>query len=576
MRSLVMEICRSRFQNVACSVNSGLLWACSFAVLSASLTCSAGESGVPGEGEAEGYVRAVQLKMEARVAAEKGDFLKAASQLQAAARVSGDRVTADRAGQARAALEAGGGNMFADFSQLITLIQEQTSPPAQWFDIDGEGGRITQFTQGVFVGAPAILTSIMLANDDSRLLTAAQLARTSNQNDDVRISSDLRLVSLSRLENFVQQSIAQNKPLSDDVRFLAGLTEVRFLFLFPETGDVVIGGPAGDFSAGSNGRAIGIDSSRPTLQLDDLVTLSRTFSSSGARFFMCSIDPKQGQVKALNDYLAANKSKLSAATAKQWTESLQTTLGMQNVILEGLPTDSRVAQVIVEADYRMKEIGIGRREGVSGMKSYFELLSRSDRKGSGSMDALRWWMTIGYDAIRVSPDHGTYELTGRSIQCLSENQLVKADGTREATGKADRANAEFARLFTEHLPQLAEQDVVFADLQNVFDLALVSAIMNTNGLAQSVGYRPDAFASAGEYNTAAVSVPTELMTAAECRVYRGGDVVIQVAGGIRGDLMSIVRDPKNFVATEELAQDAAKAHPAGHGSNRWWWDASVR
>lgn len=574
MRSLVQEICRNRHPFVASSMKFGRRLACSFAVLAAATAgwAAADDAQAP----ADTLTTAYKLKMDARVAAEQGDFTAAAAHLQAAARITGDQSTADRAGQARASLEAGGGNMFADFSALVQLIQEQTSPPAKWFDIDSEGGRISQFSQGVFVGVPAVMASLTLAEADTRLLTAAQLARTSNQNSDIRISSDLRLVSLSRLEKHVQQQLSENKPVTDDVRYLAGLTEVRFLFLFPETGDVVIGGPAGDFQVDASGRAIGVEDNRPTLQLDDLVTLSRTFSPSGSRFFMCSIDPKQGQVKALNDYLSANRGSLNARTAQQWTETLQQTLGMQNVIVQGLPADSRVASVIVDADYRMKEIGIGRREGVSGMKSYFELLTRSERRGAGSMDALRWWMTVGYDAIRVSPDSLAYELTGRNVQCLSENQLVKADGGRESTGQADRANAEFAQLFTQHLPELAEQDVVFADLQNVFDLALVSALLNSNGVAQAAGYRATTFAASGEYLPAAVEVPRELMTAAECRVFKGGDVVIQVAGGVRGDLLQIVRDEKNFVSAEEVAADAVKSHPAGHSSNRWWWDAAAR
>lgn len=576
MRSLVFEICRSRFRPAASSVNTCLRWACGLFVLASAVTCPAGDPDSRDQTGSADYVKAVQLKMEARLAAEQGDFLKAAEQLQAAARYSGDRATAAQAGQARAGLEAGGGNMFANFSTLILLLQEQTSPPAKWFDIDSEGGRISQFSQGVFVGAPALLASITLASDNSRLLSAAELARTSNQNHDVRSTSDLRLVSLSRLERHVQQLLADKQQIPDDVRYLAGISELQFVFLFPDSGDVVIGGPAGDFSVGQDHRAVSRESGRPTLQLDDLVTLYRTFSPGGPRFFMCSIDPKQGQVKSLNDYLTANRRQLNAQTAQQWTESLQQTLGMQNVILQGLPEDSRVASVIVEADYRMKEIGIGRREGVSGMKSYFDLLTRSERKGSGSMDALRWWMTVGYDAIRMSPDQTAYELTGRSINCLSENQLVRADGSREATGRADRANAEFARLFAEHLPELAQRDVVFADLQNVFDLALVSALVNSHGLATSVGYRPTTFSHTGDYAAASVAVPSELMTAAECRVYKGGDVVIQVAGGVRGDLLNVVRDADNFVVAEDLRQEAIKAHPAGHRGDRWWWDAATR
>lgn len=577
MRSLVLEICRNQSWNWTSGVSQGLRWACGFAVLAASSVAAAGGPVVGTALTAEAVTTSQKHKIEARLAAEKGDFVTAVSELQTAARLRGDLATADRAGNALTGLEAGGGNQFADFSSIIQLIQEQTSPPAKWFDIDNEGGRITQFAQGVFVGGPAMLAQMALTLDDSGLMKAAELARTSNQNRDVNVQSELRLVSLSRLEQHVQRLIEDGQPIPEDVLNLAGLSEVRYLFFFPETGDVVIGGQAGQWKSAEDGRSIGVASNRPTLQLDDLVTLSRTFSRDGSRFFMCSIDPKQGQVKALQDYVNANRRQLNARSAQQWTEKLESTLGLQNVIVQGLPADSRVASVIVDADYRMKEIGIGKREGVSGMKSYFDLLSRSERRGSRSMDALRWWMTVGYDAIRVAPDGTVFELTGRAVECLSENQLVKADGQREATGVADRANAEFAALFTEHLPKLAEQDAVFADLQNVFDLALVSALMNTNQLAErTTGWSSSTFAADGDYAPAPVEVPSELMTAAACKVYNGGDVVIQVAGGVRGDLMKIVRDQKSFVASSELKTEAGKAHPAGHSTSQWWWDAAAR
>lgn len=576
MRSLVLEICRSRSQSLLRSCRRGARIACGFAVLTASVLSHAGESTPGAQVDLQSITESQRLRIESRIAAEQGDFVKAAGSLQAAARIVGDRTTADRAGQAKSELEAGGGNQFANFGPLIQLIQDQTSPPAKWFTIDSEGGRMSEFAQGVFLGAPAMLASITLSADNSGLQHAASMARTSNQNQDVRVSSELRLVSLSRLERHVQQLIESGKEVPADVLCLAGMTEVRFLFMFPESNDVVIGGPAGDWKVAQDGRSVGVEANRPTLQLDDLVTLSRTFSPNGSRFFMCSIDPKQGQVKALNDFVAANRNSLNAKNASQWAQKLEDTLGLQNVLVQGVPANSRVASVIVDADYRMKEIGIGERDGVSGMKSYFDLLSRTERRGQKSMDALRWWLTVGYDSIRVSPDQQSFALTGRSVQCLSENQLVKADGLRESTGQADRANAEFAKLFTENLPKLAEQDLVFADLQNIFDLALVSAMVHSNGLAARTGWTPSTFAPEGEFAADSVEVPRELMTAAQSRVYSGGDVVIQVAGGVRGDLLSIARDAKNFVADAELVKDAAKAHPAGQSGNRWWWDAATR
>ncbi len=549
----------------------GLNVACCLAVLSAQGLSLAGDK-VAQPGSPNPLVQTSKLRIEARLAAERGDFRKAAEILEDAALVVGDRETASRAQQAVSDLEAGGGSM-ADFTQLMQLIMEQTSPPALWIQNGDEIGSMTPFIQGVFVGIPAIAGTMTMANDNSRLVNAAAMARSANRNEDVREASGLRLVSLPRLEQYVKSLVESGKPIPDDVACLAGLTEVNFLFVYPETGDIVIGGPAGDWKIDENGRTIGLNDNRPTLKLDDLVTLSRTFSSGGTGFFMCSIDPKPEQVKAVKE-LAAQNNQLTAGNVRKFTEKLEDMLGLQNVIVQGVPEDSRVASVIVEADYQMKLIGIGEREGSEGMKSYFDLVSRAERKGS-AMDALRWWMTVGYEAIQVAPNQQAFEFSGQAVQCQSENQLVGQDGSRQATGTADKANTEFARLFTENLPQLAEKDVVFADLQNVFDVALVAALMHTQGLTRQAGWQPETFAVDGRYVTAPVDVPEELMTAANCRVYRGGDIMIQVAGGIRGDLRSVVRNPDNFETSIEVDEKSADANPIGQ-SGRWWWDAAAR
>ncbi|MFN9975052.1 MAG: hypothetical protein ACK58T_34690, partial [Phycisphaerae bacterium] len=78
--------------------------------------------------EADQKLESRRLRIEARLAAEQGNFERAASQLQAAARVAGDLRTAERA---QAAMDTAGGSNLADFSQLIQLIREQTAP-AVW------------------------------------------------------------------------------------------------------------------------------------------------------------------------------------------------------------------------------------------------------------------------------------------------------------------------------------------------------------------------------------------------------------------------------------------------------------
>lgn len=539
----------------------------------ASLMVSFSASGAASDKSTAADLKAEQLRMQARVAAEQGDFVTAVQNIRDAAQTAGDEQTAARAQQLT---PPAGGSPFANFGEIITLIQEQTSPPAKWFTIDGEGGQLSISNQGVYVAAPAVLASLASIKDDSHLLQAAEFAKKANHNRDVRENSKLRMVSLPRLEAHVAKLIKAGANIPDNVRAIAGLSRIDFLFVYPETGDIVIGGPAGEWSTDAEGRRISTQTNRPTLNLDDLVTLTRTFGAGGMDGFTCTIDPKKAQVAAVQDYVSKNQRSLNAKTAGQFTQNLEQTLGLQDVRVQGVPQNSRVASVIVEADYRMKEIGIGKRQGPKGMKSYFDLLTRSEQRGSGSMDALRWWMAVGYDAINVAPNGKVFEFNGTAIQCLSEDQIVGNAGNRQGTGKATRANLKFADLFTKHLPELAALDVVFADLENIFDLAMVSALVQSHGLGQQVGWKPEAFIARNGYTTQPVQVPEELMTAAHFRVYDGRNVVIQVAGGVRVEVSELLKSKDSMKTVEALTAEAAKASPIGQQNGGWWWDAAAK
>lgn len=511
-----------------------------------------------------------QLRQEARIAAELGDFSLAVSRIKDAANRAGDQATADRAQQAMPA----GGSQFANFGEILQLIREQTAPPAQWVDVDGEGGTISISQQGVLLTSASVLKSLSTIKDDSNLLKMAEAYKQANHNADVRQTSAMRMVSLTRLAAVVRRTVQAGGTLPEDLRVLAGLNRIDYLFAYPETGDIVIAGPAGDWKSAVDQRVVNIDTGRPTLQLDDLVTLLRTFSQNGPGGFVCSIDPVQQQVQAVQAFVSQNQKALNPATAAEFTSKVQQQLGLQNVIVKGVPADSRIASVIVDADYRMKEIGVGRREGVDGMKSYFDLLTRSEQRATGKMDALRWWMAVGYDAIQVSSDSKVFEFSGNAIQCLSEDQVVRADGSRSGKERNTRANTKFAELFTKFLPELAKQDVVFADLENVFDLAIVTSLIQQQGLGQQVGFRADAFVTDRLVRPASVDVPEKLMTAAEYRVFNGRSVVVQVAGGVRADLGELISADRK--TNSELDRKTNVASPLGQQNGRWWWDAPVK
>ena len=469
-----------------------------------------------------------------------------------------------------------GGNQ-ADFEGLTELIQSETSGP--WEDVDGSGGTISNTDQmaGIHVDPNGLLTRIAVADTSGRLQELNQIVAAGNDNADITRRSRLRLVSLARLEQEVARRLDAGEPLPADIRHLAGLQQVRFVFTYPETGDIVIGGPAEGFRVSKTaGTAIGATSGHPVLQLDDLVTVLRAFTAEGGGVIGCSIDPRPEGLKRINDFVTRSnrKGELAPGAVKNWTTQLGKALGRQDITITGVPADSRVARVLVEADYKMKLIGIGQLDAGKDVPGIFGLMSADERKDS-SLDALRWWLSMKYSQVLHSAAGDAFQLVGPAVLCQSENEFVNARGERVATGQAEGSNQTFARNFTEHYAELSRKDRVFSDLQNIFDLALVAALVNRQGLAEQAGWDMGVFANHGEFRPAVHPVPRTVDSVVNHRVYNGHDVVVQVAGGVRADLGSLLADRKTIKATPRLNGIAPAARPASLAIDRWWWDVVV-
>ena len=72
-----------------------------------------------------------------------------------------------------------------------------------------------------------------------------------------RESSPLRKVSLTRLERVMAKRLAESQGIDDVMRNLAGLTRVEYVFCYPETGDIVLAGPAEAWGRGALGTDAG-------------------------------------------------------------------------------------------------------------------------------------------------------------------------------------------------------------------------------------------------------------------------------------------------------------------------------
>ncbi|MBS0201885.1 MAG: DUF1598 domain-containing protein [Planctomycetes bacterium] len=465
-----------------------------------------------------------------------------------------------------------GGGTMADFRTLMNMIETNTS--GKWMNVDSEGGSQSPYPYGVHVSPNGLLHRLTSKESSNLLASLGMRARQADLNADVARHSDLRLVSLTRLEKAVAQRLSDGLTVPETMAQLAGLSQIKYVMVYPESKEIVIGGPADAWQYNAQGQPVSTSTGRPTLQLDDLVTVLRTFARNDADFG-CSINTRDDGVRALTDFVQKSQARgpLNSKSVRNWVKQLQEKLGRQDIEVWGVPADSRVARVIVEADYRMKLIGIDKLKAGKEIPSYFDLLSTAQPKEVQTMDALRWWLTMKYDAVTHSADKNVFEIQGSSVLCQSENQFLTAEGKHVPTGQSEPTNRAFAQNFTANYETLATRDPVFADMQNIFDLALVSALIQHERLHDKAGWDLGAFTPRGDYATARYAVPKEIDSVVNHRVYNGRDIVVQVAGGVRGDVMSVVKDPKLTPESPRLGSLAKTAQAPELPTGRWWWDA---
>jgi uncharacterized protein DUF1598 len=464
---------------------------------------------------------------------------------------------------------ARGGSMMADFDSLIELITG-TLKPDSWDDVGGPGA-IDEFRSGVYVDSTGVLHKLPAVVDAS-LIDVHRAGRESGRTADPRRSAALRKVSLTRLEREVQLLAAQGREASEAIQTLAGLQRVKYILVYQDTGDIVLAGPASDWRRDGEGRFVG-DDGLPVLNLDDLVvTLRNAITSRGQ--FGCSIDPRKDNLVAAKAVVEKwSKQPLQPGQRGRWLTEIRDALGRQDITMYGIDRRTHAGRVLVEADYRMKLVGIGLEEGVPGVAGYLSSLKLGKDGQPPPMNVLRWWFTLNYDALAATDRRDAFELRGPGVAVLSENELINARGERAHTGDSDAPTRQFAETFTSQFEKLAAKYPIYAELRNVFDLALIGAVIQSHDLPGQVGWHMTYFGPNGDYQPQLGAAPTEVESVMNHRVIGGKHVVAAISGGVRVDARSVATPGAIKADTDgRMANDRSGAQPQQLQRRTWWWD----
>jgi hypothetical protein len=471
---------------------------------------------------------------------------------------------------------AGGGITEADFQPLMDLIQNTISTDT-WQDTGQGLGTIQAYPAGVFVDPSGTLKKIKT----KEIRGAEQIRKLSSVdsgNRETTVKSELRKISLTRLEKAAQILAAQGKPVDRAMRNLAGIYEVKYLMMYPETGDIVIAGPAGPWKLNEENRPVNVETGKPVLQLDDLVVCLRNAWDNNGKFG-CSITPRKDRLASTKQFLADSKLK-----GKRWAEGIRKTLGQQDVEVFGIDPQTHAARVLVEADYRMKLIGMGLEASIPEVPSYLDRIKLTPDGNVPPMDVVRWWFTLNYDDIVADADRTTFTFNGTGVKVLSENEFINDQGDRIHTGESHGPTKAFARDFTKHFDKLADEYPVYRQLKNVFDMALVASLIRDQDLSKKTQWNRTFFASPSSDNNELVYRVRKGRNATQVdsvlndkilKVRKNSSTlkhhIVGVSGGISYDAHQIISTGFKPDSKGELAKKSAQAKPAAVELT-WWWD----
>ncbi len=423
---------------------------------------------------------------------------------------------------------------------------------------------------GIKIDAAGVV-SLAIATDSTGTLDKKRREAIAKKtmNGDFAQSSSMRYVSLVELEKTIDQILTQQKPIPDEVFYLAGLQQIQEIYVLPETRDLVIAGPAEGFVPDAVGRMIGVSNGRPTLRLDDFVVALRTLAKS--REVGCSIDPVPERLAELQRFLKQG-GPATADVVEARFKQMDEILGLQNVRVDGVPAESHFGVAFVEADYRMKRISMGlENPGVKGLKSHLAMIN------SGGNATQRWWFVPLYDAIYRSQDGLAFRFAGQRLQLLAEEELADAQGNRSAAPDTRISTKAFARQFTEKFPELALKSPIFGELQNLTDWTVLVALLQKEQLASRVDWKMATLLDESRLGVPTYNAPKKVPSSVNYK--RAGSSIVGLVGG------GVVIRPNQIVkhsvtpATADQRLDSAR-ELAGSSprddAHRWWWDGDKK
>jgi len=423
----------------------------------------------------------------------------------------------------------------------------------------------------VVVNADGVLRREVYDDPTGELMRRRIEEARATLSDKVSARSNMRKVSLTRLEKAIRERLEAGQQPTEEMNYLAGLTRLQYVFLYPESGDIVIAGPADGWVRTLSGRVVALTSGRPVLELQDLVVALRAYppGEQNGPLIGCSIDPTPEGLARYQQFLRTVGRGASPDDEQFIVDGLRNSLGMQKVAIRGISPNTHFAQVMVEADYRMKLIGIGLERPPIQLASYVERANPS----AVSRNAMqRWYFVPDYKCVRTTEDRSSMQLVGDGVKLVGADEVVSSDGQRGKSKTTNAASVSFVNGFTKKYPELAAKSPVFAQLRNLIDMSIAAAFIQQNNYYEKAHWTLDVLGDEAKFPVETQNAPLEVETAVNS-IWKGNQLMTPVGGGVTVRAHEAL-STENLLSSDDQKVEQAHQQTAVQGlaAGQWWWD----
>ena len=314
--------------------------------------------------------------------------------------------------------------------------------------------------------------------------------------------TNMKAISLKNLQKKISEG---NGNELKEIRKFYGMTRLYGFYYDDKEKDLILFGEA--------------DKSKPHLIFDDfVVSLRQTYmlyseKRGDTNFYSdpsCTIDPNIDSWNRLDELDTHHESDDNISKDKVW----ETICGEpQSVKVFGIPANSHLASVMVNADYFLKEVSNGMKKvsTIEGFQSLQDMRKaiviesyKNGKEPHLGSPVNRFEFTSG-DAFFLNSEN-LYLLYKLPVVVITEEEY-KSTTEFKGTGKADSLAKKFTNSFNENYNEIAKVFPVFDTLINAYRIYALAKSISESNLITDISFFD---ALINKYSVDTFSVPTFL------------------------------------------------------------------